>query len=165
MLIILYIWTGTNVFNINVIDKLRIKFKIGKENTVPFYFLCLDITSNNSTHIMLSQNNYIMPLSKSNLCNEELISSEDKTQSAVGKLLWISTQTRSDVSHLSQCIKNTMDENYKCEIKILRNLQKTNVNITYQPLGANSISSLLFMLMLLMQTCLMEVVKRDTLYF
>ena len=39
---ILYIWTGTNVFNINVIDKLRIKFKIGKENTVPFYFLCLD---------------------------------------------------------------------------------------------------------------------------
>ena len=157
---ILYIWTGTNVFNINVIDKLRIKFKIGKENTGPFYFLCLDITSNNSTHIMLSQNNYIMPLSISNLCNEE-----DKTRSAVGKLLWISTQTRSDVSHLSQCIKNTMDENYKCEIKILRNLQKTNVNITYQPLGANSISSLLFMLMLLMQTCLMEVIKRDTLYF
>ena len=87
------IWTGTNLFNINVIDKLRAKFKIGKENTVPFRFLGLDITSKNSTRIMLSQNHYIMQLSKSNLCNEELISSEDKTLSAVGKLLSISTQT------------------------------------------------------------------------
>ena len=42
------------------------------------------------------------------------------------------------LSHLSQCIKNSTDENNKCPIKILRNLQKTDVNITYQPLGANS---------------------------
>ena len=62
-----------------------------------------------------------MQLSKSNLCNEELISCEDKTRSAVGKLLWITTQTRPDinfdVSHLSQYIKNATDENYKCAIK------------------------------------------------
>ena len=47
---------------------------------------------------MLSQNHYIMQLNKSDLCNEEFISSEDKTRLAVGKLLWISTQTRPDIS-------------------------------------------------------------------
>ena len=109
------IWAGTNFFNVNVIDKHRVKFKIGKENTVLFRFLSLDITSNNSTNIMLSQNHNIMQLSKSNLCNEESISSEGKTQSAIDKLLWISTQTRTDISFdvspLSQCIKSTIDEN------------------------------------------------------
>ena len=92
------IWAETNFFNSNVIDKLRAKFKIGKENTVPFRFLVLDFTSNNSIRIILSQNQYIKQLSKSNLCNEELISSEDKTRITVGKLLCTSTQTRPDVS-------------------------------------------------------------------
>ena len=33
------IWAGTNLFNINVIDKLRVKFKIAKESTVLFHSL------------------------------------------------------------------------------------------------------------------------------
>lgn len=71
------IWAGANV--LNVIDKLRANFKIRKENTVAFHFLDLDITSNDSICIMLSQNHYMKQLSKSNLYNEELIPSEDQT--------------------------------------------------------------------------------------
>ena len=71
------IWAGVNV--LNVIDKLRANFKIREENTVAFHFLDLDITSNDSTCIMLSQNHYMKQLSKSNLYNEELIPSEDQT--------------------------------------------------------------------------------------
>ena len=49
------IWAGTDLFDIDIIDKLSAKSKIGKENPVQFCLLGLDITSNNSTRIKLSQ--------------------------------------------------------------------------------------------------------------
>ena len=92
------IWAGNSNFEEAVLNKLRTTLLIGKENNIPFRYLGLDISSTNPNEVTLSQYLYVGDLNVEN----ELSSTEEKVRSAVGKLLWVPSQTRPDVSfHVS----------------------------------------------------------------
>ena len=53
------VWAGNSNFEEAVINKLRTKFLIGKENNIPFRYLGLDISSTNPNEVTLSQYHYV----------------------------------------------------------------------------------------------------------
>ena len=62
-----------------------------------FRYVGLNLSENSMKNIFLDQSDYISQLVKvSNIDNSTSI--PDKMRSTVGKLLWISTQTRPDIS-------------------------------------------------------------------
>ena len=126
------IWAGNSNFEKAVINKLRTKSLIGKENDIPFRYLGLDISSTNLKEVTFSQNHYVRDLNVEN----DLSSHEEKVHSAVGKLLWVSSQTLPDVSfHVSNLvpsIKNVTEEDFKYALKIVKQLQN-NVSLSYNP--------------------------------
>ena len=80
-----------------IITKLHNYFIIGKENSTPFRHLGLNLSENSMKNIFLDQNDYISKLVKvSNVDNST--SMPDEMRSTVGKLLWVSTKTRPDIS-------------------------------------------------------------------
>ena len=92
------IWARNSNFEEAVINKLRRKFLIGKENNITFRYLGLDILSTNPNEVTLSQRHYVRDLNVKN----DLSSHEEKVCLAVGVLLWVSSQTRPDISfHVS----------------------------------------------------------------
>ena len=99
------IWAGISNSEEAVLNKLRTTLLIGKEN-IPLRYLGLDISSTNPNEVTLSQYLYVRDLNVEN----DLSSTEEKVRSAVGKLLWVSSQTRPDVSfhvsNLASSIKN-----------------------------------------------------------
>ena len=120
-----------------VINKLRTKFLIGKENNIPFRYLGLDISSTNPNEVMLSQYHYVKDLNVEN----DLSSHKEKLHSAVGKLLWVSSQTCQyisfHVSNLASSIKNATDKDFKYALKIVKQLQNNNNSLSFYDLGKN----------------------------
>ena len=110
---------GNSNFEEAVINKLRSKFLIGKENSIPFRYFGLDISSTNPNELTLSQYHYVRNLNVEN----DLSSHEDKLRSAVGKLLCMSSQTRPDVSfhvsNLASSIKNATEKYFKYPLKFM----------------------------------------------
>ena len=91
------LWSGSNNFEHKIILKLQDCFIIGKENSMPFQYLGLNLSENSMKNIFLDQNDYISQLVKvSNIDNSTSIS--DKMRSTMGELLWIFTQTRPDIN-------------------------------------------------------------------
>ena len=78
---------------------------IGKEDKLEFKYLGLNVTSTNST-ITLDQYQYIQNLHKTDIDTDqkkELTSplnkaEKDQLSAKIGQLLWISNQTRPDIS-------------------------------------------------------------------
>ena len=116
------IWTGNSNFEEAIINKLRTKFFIGKENNIPFRYLRLDISSTYPNEVTLSQYHYVRDLNVEN----DLSSHEEKVRSAVGKLLWVSSQIRPDesfhVSNLASSIKNATEKDFKYALKTVKEL-------------------------------------------
>ena len=69
----------------------------------------------------------------------DLSSYEEKVRSAVGKLLWVSSQTCPDVSfhvsNLASSIKNATEKYFKYALKIVKQLQNNNVSLSFYNLG------------------------------
>ena len=122
------IWARNSNFAEAVINKLRTRFLIGKENNIPFHYLGLDISSTNPNEVTLSQYHYVRDL---NVEND--LSSQEKVRSAVGKLLWVSGQTRPDVSfhvsNLASSIKIATEKDFQYAFKIVKQLQN-NVSLS-----------------------------------
>ena len=129
------IWARNSNFAEAVINKLRRRFLIGKENNIPFRYLGLDISSTNPNEVTLSQYHYVRDLNVEN----DLSSQEEKVRSAVGKLLWVSSQTRPDVSfhvsNLASSIKNATEIDFKYALKIVKQLQNNIVSLSFYNLG------------------------------
>ena len=123
------VWAGNSNFEEAVINKLRTKFLIGKENNIPLRYLGLDISSTNPNEVTLSQYHYVRDLNVEN----DLSSQEEKVRSAVGKLLWVSSQTRPDVSfhvsNLASSIKIATEKDFQYAFKIVKQLQN-NVSLS-----------------------------------
>ena len=60
------IWARNSNFAEAVINKLRTRFLIGKENDIPFRYLGLDISSTNPNEVTLSQYHYVRDLNVEN---------------------------------------------------------------------------------------------------
>ena len=71
-------------------------FVIGKENQSVFKYLGINLIEKDSD-ITIDQINYSENIKPINLTNNN-INSKDHLQSQIGKLLWISSQTRPDIA-------------------------------------------------------------------
>ena len=70
------IWARNSKFAEAVINKLRTRFLIGKENNIPFHYLGLDISSTNPNEVTLPQYHYVRDLNVEN----DLSSQEDQVR-------------------------------------------------------------------------------------
>lgn len=99
-----FIWGGTNVFEQIVIDVIRNKFQIGKENSAAFQYVGIQLCSTDSG-ITLNQNSYassFSPIRIEKSCSQQkesdLSDMERQTlRSKVGQILWIGHQSRPDI--------------------------------------------------------------------
>lgn len=101
-----FIWAGTETFKCSVIQKLTEKFQIGKSASGNFRYIGLDVEQNDSG-IVVDQQSYVnsdaesIPLSRLRSFDRDKPLVKDETRELrglVGKLNWLSTQTRPDVS-------------------------------------------------------------------
>ena len=147
-----FCWAGTESFQRLVIAKVREAFNIKSEESRKFKYLGLDIDQN-SSGIRVSQNTYVRSSlellekrpsysSDSILTDEELSS----CRSAIGKLNWLSTQTRPDisfdVSDLQSSLRDRSFDNI-CQInKAIRKTMASSCRLQIPDLGRASRLSL-----------------------
>ena len=106
-----FLWSGTNDFETHYISKWHKNIVIGKENHSAFRYLGLHLEEN-FPRITLDQMNYsenLKPIA-SNYDNE--INSKDLLQSQIGKLLWMSGQTRDykDITYPNKIVAHQKQE-------------------------------------------------------
>ena len=100
-----FLWTGTELFNKLVIQKLKSKFLIGSSSSITFTYVGLSIKAYNDG-ITIDQNQYISSLTqipigkiRASEKKEMLIESEKKAyRTLVGQLNWVATHTRPDIA-------------------------------------------------------------------
>ena len=116
-----FLWSGTTDFERNFIWKLRNMFVIGKENQSIFKYLGINLIEKDSD-ITIGQINYSENIKPINLTNND-INSKDRLQSHIGKLLWISSQTRTDIAfdvcQLGTSFRNSGEQDIKYVNKVL----------------------------------------------
>ena len=134
-----FLWSGAKEFEINFISKLRNMFVVGKENQSAFKYLGINLVEKNSD-ITIDQINYSENIKPIKLTNNETID-KDHLQSQIGKLLWISSQTRPDIAfdvcQLGTNFKNSGEKEIKYANKVLTHLKQDSVQIKYKYLGKN----------------------------
>ena len=132
-----FLWSGTTDFERNFISKLRNMFVIGKENQSIFKYLGINLIEKDSD-ITIDQINYSDNIKLINLKNND-INSKDRLQSQIGKLLWISSQTRPDIAfdvcQLGTSFKNSGEQDIKYVNKALTYLKQDSLQIKYKQLG------------------------------
>ena len=104
-----FLSAGNEHFFKDIIFKIREKFAVEKECNTAFRYLGLDLKEHKNS-ISLDQTHYIKLLDIVNLKDEHLCI-HDKSQSTIGKPVWISGQTRPgisfDVCHLASNLKDS----------------------------------------------------------
>ena len=116
-----FYWSGTKHFEKTVISRLRSTFNVGKEESEDFTYVRLSV--NQDKHgITLDQVSYISSLKKIQVPSDSKedclnMKDSDSLRSKLGQLLWISGQTRPDVSfhtsHLATRLKRWKSQRHK----------------------------------------------------
>ena len=125
-------WGGSKVFKVSVIDKLKAKFKVKTEESVEFRYLGLDVEQRDG-YIALSQNDYVRKLdylpAPEKLSDEPLSPREETLiRQANGKLNWIATQTRPDLSFdVSECNSIMKRGKMECFRQVNKNIKKAKM--------------------------------------
>ena len=132
-----FLWCGNDYFFRNVIEKIHNQFIIGKEFNTAFRYLGLDLKEHKD-HLLLDQTHYIDSLNTVNI-KDEYLSIHDTLQSVIGKLIWISGQTKPDISfdvcQLATNLKNATIPDVKYFNKIICHLKQSNNPLKFQHLG------------------------------
>ena len=138
-----FLWAGVADFENGIVDNLRMTFKIGKEETERFKYIGLGINQCEDD-IIIDQESYInhlKPIDVSpDIKDSPLTDKErDLLQSKIGQLLWISSQTRPDISY-STCqlatrlksgtVKDLLEVN-----KVIQQLKSYCLRLRYVKLG------------------------------
>ena len=125
-----------NIFSKISFPKYVKSLQWGK-NVIAFRYLGLDLKEHKNS-ISLDQTQYIKLLDIVNLKDEHLCI-HDKSQSTIGKLIWISGQTRPDISfdvcHLASNLKNSTLADIKHLNKDIFHLKQWNISLIFQYLG------------------------------
>lgn len=131
-----FLWSGTTEFEKEYITKIRNTFIIGKESHSIFQYLGLHLNEHDS-EITLDQINYAENLKPIN--DIDKTKTKELLQSQIGKLLWMSGQTRPDIAfdvcQLGTNFKNCDGQDIKYANKITTHIKQDPVQITYQHLG------------------------------
>ena len=125
---------GNEQFFNDIISKIHEKFTVGKECNTAFCYLGLDLEEQRN-YISLDQTHYTKLLDTVNFKNENL-SIHDTLESTIGKLIWISGQTRPDISfdvcHLASNLKNSALADIKHLNKVISHLKQSNISLKFQ---------------------------------
>ena len=99
-------WCGTNHFKKSVVEKLKTVFVISSASSLPLYFLGLHVSQVNERTIKIDQSEYlkqVQPIDTTNIAYENrqtllCDSMRTKFRQLLGKLHWVSGQTRPDLA-------------------------------------------------------------------
>ena len=116
-----FLWSGTNDFETNFISKLQKTFMIGKENQSIFQYLGINLKENDSK-ITIDEINFTENLKPINQIDNNR-DTKDIIQAHIGKLLWMSCQTRPDIAfdvcQLGTNFKNSGEQDVKYANKVI----------------------------------------------
>ena len=141
-----FAFCGNEDFHNNVIKKLKNTFNISVHETGSFKYLGLSVDQNDNG-VSIHQDSYIssispisVPQSRYSMRNEELTQEEKaELRKFSGQMLWVSSQTRPDLSYETCMMGNTGKSPTMSMIhnanKALVKLKSTKVNIKFPPLG------------------------------
>ena len=144
------LWAGYERFENDVIDKVRETFNISSECKSSFKYLGLEIT-HTSNGIYLSQRKYTAELQEIQIENQRKqsvnspLTELEKTQlrSTIGKLNWLSTETRPDlaytVSQLASSMKQPTIKSLVYANKIIKYVKQNDVDMFFPKLDLNDI--------------------------
>ena len=140
-----FLWSGTENFEKQVINKLKEKFLIGSSASITFTYVGLSIKSY-SDGITIDQTQYIsslntIPVSKDRISQKksQLLESEIVAYRAlVGQLNWVATHTRPDIAfetcELSVSLKKgTMTDLIRLN-KLVERVKKESINLFFPQL-------------------------------
>ena len=135
-----FCWAGTEWFRQKVIDHIRKKFLISKEETETFKYLGLQITQNKD-EIKIHQKGYIGEIQKIKVDNpsqkdHKLTPPEtQQLRRVAGQLNWVSTQTRPDMAYAASIVSGSIkDATVRDKItanKFVKMLQSKDVVLSF----------------------------------
>ncbi len=141
-----FIWGGNKRFASEVITDIRLRFKVGKEESRAFLYLGMQL-EHNDHKIWIHQKKYGESIS---LAHIEKGRSMDKQtplndlekqtlRSKVGQVMWIAKQTRPDVlfdaCKLATSVKDARIEHLQTANKIIKKVKSEKVNLKFQDVG------------------------------
>ena len=135
-----FCWAGTEWFRQKVIDHLRKKFLISKEETETFKYLGLQIMQNKD-EIKIHQKDYIGEIQKIEVDNpsqkDRKLSTQETQQlrRVAGQLNWVSTQTRPDMAYAASIVSGSIKDATVRDLisanKYIKMLQSTDVVLSF----------------------------------
>ena len=139
-----YLSAGSNLFQTEVMKRLREKYSFGKIEQSNFTFTGIEIKQNANFQISLTQRGFVESLKCQEFSqqnpNDILGESENRLiRQTVGQLSWLSTQTRPDLAfdslNLSTKLSQACYEDAKESNKVLKKAKKNKISINFQKLG------------------------------
>lgn len=135
-----FCWAGTEWFRQKVIDHIRKKFLVSKEETETFKYLGLQITQNKD-EIKIHQKGYIGEIQKIKVDNPsqkdgKLAPHEiQQLRRVAGQLNWVSTQTRPDMAYAASIVSGSIKDATVRDIitanKFVKMLQSKDVVLSF----------------------------------
>lgn len=138
-----FLWAGNDDFYELTIQKLNDTFTIGKEESKSFKYLGINVT-HNSTGIEFTQTDYIdapTPIAIEMKDKNDPLTNYEKEQlrSKIGQLLWISSQTRPDISFDVSNLAININKATKMDLlelnKVIRKVKADSFSLTFQQLN------------------------------
>ena len=139
-----FFWAGTDQFKTMVIQKLTKQFQISCENQETFRYLGINVKQQNNK-IYIDQEAYAETIEMVNIQGESSLNRElttlehENLRSAVGQLLWISNQTRPDVSFEACVLSNSLKQATVAEIfranKVIKKVKQNETMMTFSKIN------------------------------
>jgi len=135
--------TGDSQFHVEVVDEIKMRFKISKDQEGNFTYTGMAVWTDSKGQVHMNQNKYIEEMEEIPAGIEDDMSDEKCKgiiRQAVGKLLYLNL-TRPDISFkINMLSRLTPGENQKDKVKqarlLIAEVKKTKVEIKYGPLGS-----------------------------
>lgn len=144
------LWSGEDNFKFKVIDQLRATFRISSEDRSAFKYIGLDVT-HDENGVYLTQKRYVAEIEEITIenhrkCNTNVPLNVEESQalrSLIGKLNWLSTQTRPDlsypVSQLGSNFKNATIKHIIQANKVVRRCKQQDIHMLFPKLDLNDL--------------------------
>lgn len=151
-----FIWSGSDNFEQNFIERIRKKLNVGREEIDTFKYVGLNLTSDENK-ITLDQHHYIKSLEPIELTKHRAIDKESSLtvlesnamRSKIGQIMWIASQTRPDVMFDASLLASSFNQAKVKDLvevnKVIKKIKSENVNLKFQHLGkSDSLKLLVF---------------------
>ena len=139
-----FIYGGSVLFNQQVIEKIKEKFEISREDHCMFKYIGQEVKQAHS-EITIDQQQYIDDLSTTEIPvdqdKSDVLDSHEKRElkAIAGQINWIATQTKPDLAYdaceISTSVKNATVEDVIQANKVVRKAKSNTVRLRFRDLG------------------------------